>query len=111
MFLAGARGDTASAPTRMDSDPAFCRLSEAAMNYPDGNRVILNDRVKLWQGCFGTVVSSIDDGQYSSEYPREEWEYLRKGILIKSDQAGLIHYIEPEPSFELIARHPRVAAL
>jgi hypothetical protein len=81
------------------------------MNYPDGTKVMMHDRVRLWQGCLGTVVSSIDDGQYSPEYPREEWDYLKRGVLIKSDQAGLIHYIEPEPTFELIERNPRVAAV
>jgi hypothetical protein len=72
---------------------------------------MMNDTVRLWPGCSGTVVSSIDDGQYSSEYPKEEWEYLKRGVLIRSDQAGLIHYIEPESTFELIARHPRVSAV
>jgi hypothetical protein len=95
----------------MDRDSAVCELIEATMNYPDGTKVMILDRVMLWPGCVGTVVSSIDDGQYSSEYPKEEWDYLKKGVLIKSDQAGLIHYIEPEPTFELIARNPRVSAI
>jgi hypothetical protein len=81
------------------------------MNYPNGTKVMIHDRVRLWRGCFGVVVSSIDDGAYSPQYPREEWDYLRRGVLIKSDQAGLIHYLEPEPTFELIARNPRVAAI
>ena len=80
------------------------------MNYPDGTKVMLHDRVRLWPGCTGTVVSSIDDEQYSAQYPKEEWEYMKKGVLIDSDQAGLIHYVEPEPSLELIARSPQVAA-
>jgi hypothetical protein len=74
------------------------------MNYPDGKKVLVGDKVKLWELCYATVVCSIDDHQYTPEYPKEEWAYLKHGVLIKSDQAGLIHYIEPEPSFELIER-------
>ena len=66
------------------------------MNYPDGTKVLIHDKVSLWPGCTGIVVSSIDDGQYSSQYPKEEWDYLEKGVLIYSDQVGLIHYVAPE---------------
>ncbi len=74
------------------------------MNYPDGNKVILGDRLKLWDGCCGTVVCSIEDGQYTAEYPEDQWSHLRSGVLIDSSKAGLIHYTEPESSFELIRR-------
>jgi hypothetical protein len=74
------------------------------MNYPDGEKVLVGDRVKLWDAGYGTVVCSIDNDQYTPDYPKREWAYLKSGVLIKSDQAGLIHYIEPEPSFELIER-------
>jgi hypothetical protein len=37
---------------------------------------------------------------HTPEYPRTEWAYLKSGILIVSDQAGLIHYIQPEQSFD-----------
>jgi len=74
------------------------------MNYPSGEKVVIGDRVKLWQGCHGTVVCSLDDGQYTPEYPENEWAYLKRGVLIESDEAGLIHYIQPEHSLELIAR-------
>lgn len=80
------------------------------MDYPNGKKVMVGDRVRLWQGCHGTVVGSIDDNQYTPEYPKGEWAYLKKGVLIKSDQAGLIHYIEPEPTFELIERKPSAKA-
>jgi hypothetical protein len=74
------------------------------MNYPDGKKILVGDRLKLWEGCYGTVVCSIDDDDYSTGYPKADWSYLNEGVLIASDQAGLIHYIEPEVSFELIQR-------
>jgi len=74
------------------------------MNYPDGTKVRLGDTLKLWEGCVGTVVCSIDDDEYTPQYPKTEWGYLDRGVLIESEQAGLIHYIEPEVSFKLIER-------
>lgn len=74
------------------------------MNYPDGKKVMVGDRVKLWEGCHGVVVSSIDDDQYTDEYRKAEWAYLKRGVLIKSDKAGLIHYLDPDSTFELVER-------
>ncbi|HYV68154.1 MAG TPA: hypothetical protein VE964_18065 [Myxococcales bacterium] len=47
---------------------------------------------------------SLDTHEYTDAYPRQEWGYLRKGVLIDSSQAGLIHYVEPEQTLELIER-------
>ena len=74
------------------------------MNYPDGQPVRLGDRVRMWRGAEGVVVCSLDTDEYTDEYPRPDWSYLRKGVLIESPQAGLFHYLEPEDSFELIER-------
>ena len=79
------------------------------MDYPDSQKVMLGDRIKLWEGCYGTVVCSIDDDAYTPEYPKAEWAYLKSGVLINSDQAGLIHYLRPDSSFELVARGQRTA--
>jgi hypothetical protein len=74
------------------------------MNYLSGERVKLGDVLQLWDGCQGVVVCSIDDGEYSAKYPIADWSYLKSGILIDSDKAGLIHCIQPESSFELLRR-------
>jgi hypothetical protein len=68
------------------------------MNYQNGEQIRLGDRVSLWEGVEGKVVCSIDTEEYSTEYPREEWSYLKRGILVESSQAGLIHYPKSEPS-------------
>jgi hypothetical protein len=39
------------------------------MKYPDGQEVRLGDKVKLGDDAEGVVVSSIDTGEYSEEYP------------------------------------------
>jgi hypothetical protein len=74
------------------------------MRYPDGQVVRLGDKVRLWAGADGVVVCSLDTQEYSAEYPEAEWSYLKGGVLVRSDAAGLIHYLEPEPSFRLIER-------
>jgi hypothetical protein len=80
------------------------------VKYPNGDVARLGDRVRLWYGepgkpdAEGEVVCSIDTDEYLPSYPRDEWAYLGKGILVLSPQAGLIHYIEPEPRMELLER-------
>ncbi|MHC1727309.1 MAG: hypothetical protein AB9866_15105 [Syntrophobacteraceae bacterium] len=77
------------------------------MKYPDGKEVRVGDKVMLWEGCYGVVVASIDNGQYTPGYPEAEWDYLKAGILVDSDKAGLIHYLEPEKSLKLLERATR----
>ena len=74
------------------------------MKYSDGKEVCVGDHVKLWNGCLGTVVCSIDTEKYSVNYPKNDWEYLKSGVLIASDKAGLIHYFEGNEDLELILR-------
>lgn len=74
------------------------------MNYPDGDVVRVGDLVELWPGCQGKVVASIDSGDYTPEFSERDWSYLKRGVLVRSDQAGLIHYIEPETTMRLLKR-------
>jgi hypothetical protein len=71
------------------------------MQYPDGQIARRGDKVRLWGGTVGTVVCSLDTDEFSDEYPRDQWDYLRRGVLIHSAQTGLIHYLEPEATFQL----------
>ena len=74
------------------------------MKYPDGQIAHVGDRVGLWNGVEGTVVCSLDTQEFSDQYPVDQWGYLTSGVLIHSTQTGLIHYLEPEPSFQLLGR-------
>jgi hypothetical protein len=74
------------------------------MKYTDGQDVKLGDRVRLGNDDAGIVVASIDTGDYSSEHPRAQWSYLKRGVLISFPRHGLIHYEEPEPDLQLIER-------
>ena len=72
------------------------------MKYADGQEVRAGDRVKLWEGQLGTVVCSIDTGNYIKEFPQAEWAYLGRGVMIRTEDGGLFHYIEGDKDFELI---------
>lgn len=69
----------------------------------DGQKIRVGDTVKLWEGCSGVVVCSMDDDEYTPEYPREEWSYLKTGVMIDSDQAGLIHYPRLTDKLQLLS--------
>jgi len=62
------------------------------MKYSDGTNISVSDRVLMDGGITGTVVCSIDDGVGSEGFSIDEWKYLKTGIIIQSDEAGIIHY-------------------
>lgn len=77
------------------------------MNYPDGQEMKLGDIVALGEAQQGTVVCSIDTGEYSDAYPPVQWSYLDRGVLIEFPSYGLIHYTKPEEDLRLLTRMPR----
>lgn len=74
------------------------------MKYHDGNEVRLWDRVEAWHDCRGIVVFSIDTDEYSPVFPKAHWEYLERGVMIDTEQAGLVHISEADEDLTLISR-------
>ncbi len=75
------------------------------MNYLSGQKIMVGDKVSLGGGMNGIVVCSIDDNQFSTAFPESDWrEVLKTGVLINSEQAGLIHFPEQNIDLELIER-------
>jgi len=74
------------------------------MKYSDGNEIKIGDWVKLWDNCYGTVVCLLENNEYSNGYPENQWNYLKSGVVIKSDKIGLIHYNKADEDLELISR-------
>ena len=62
------------------------------MRYSDGNEAQVGDEVLIGGRYKGKVVASIDANTYSADAPKEQWEYLKNGVLINTDFGGLIHY-------------------
>lgn len=72
------------------------------MNYHNGIKVKLGDRVGLSKGL-GTVVAIISENKYLEGY--DSFEYLNKGVLIEFNHYGLIYYSdEIEEDVEFIKR-------
>src|SRR5271154_5144254 len=83
-------------PERRSSLSHLRAARRRKMKYPDGQEVRLGDTVALEGEQQGIVVCSIDTGEYSDAYPRDQWSYLDAGVLIEFPSYGLIHYKEPE---------------
>ena len=52
----------------------------------------LGDEVVDRGGVKGRVVADIDHDEFSPECPRQQWAYLARGVLVKTNEAGLVHY-------------------
>jgi hypothetical protein len=50
-------------------------------------------------GLKGRVVANIDRDEFSAECPRCEWAYLTRGILVETDEAGLVYYENADELF------------
>jgi hypothetical protein len=74
------------------------------MKYFTGEDVRLWDRLEVWSGCRGLVVLSVDDDAYTARFPKAQWAYLGSGVMLDTEQAGLMHYSETSEDMRLIAR-------
>lgn len=60
------------------------------MNYADGLLVEPGDLVLVDGTDQGWVVASVDTGRHL--LGQDGWAYLREGIMVDTDYAGLVHY-------------------
>ncbi|ENU24189.1 hypothetical protein F993_01505 [Acinetobacter proteolyticus] len=74
------------------------------MNYQTGEMIELCDYVELSGDMTGVVVVIVEESQYSKSYPKEEWNYLKSGLLILADQAGLVHVPHLSEDIKLISK-------
>ncbi len=74
------------------------------MQYSDGDKIELGDAVLLEGGAHGVIVGTIEEGAFLPPYVAAEWSYLGRGVLIDSDDAGLMHYGEPDEAWRLLGR-------
>lgn len=66
-----------------------------------GRLIRLGDRVRLGGGIEGIVVFSMDTDEFSPAFPKAEWQYLRRGIMVETVQAGLVHLAEANDDIEV----------
>lgn len=55
-------------------------------------------------GSTGVVVCAMDTDEYSASCTKDQWGYLKKGIMIETKRMGLVHYEEPDEDMVLIER-------
>jgi len=52
----------------------------------------VGDKVIVPGSMTGVVLCDIDNGEYSAEYSAAQWAYLKTGILVETEEAGIIRY-------------------
>ena len=62
------------------------------MEYEGGGRIRVGDEVSIGTECEGVVVANIESGEYSVSYSKDQWSYLKSGVLINTDFGGIVHY-------------------
>lgn len=76
------------------------------MKYITGQTSKIGDIVQFDDGARGVVVCSIDDHEYSEDYPESSWSYLGKGVMIEFEKYGLFHFIEADEELSFVSRGP-----
>ncbi len=77
------------------------------MRYGSGQLVRVGDKVNA-DGMVGVVVCDFDHRQCAEGYENflnggeDSEEFPNSGVMIKSEEAGLIHYPEDDPDILLI---------
>jgi hypothetical protein len=79
-------------------------MQSKEMKYGNDEKVCLWDRVKLGRNERGIVVFSVDDDQFNSLFPKEQWSYLEHGVMIDTTFGGLVHFPENDEDLELLCR-------
>ena len=52
----------------------------------------LGDKVIDGSGVNGRVVAILDRADFDPACPMGEWQYILHGILVETEEAGLVHY-------------------
>jgi len=73
------------------------------MKYADGQHISVGDRVKLSNSQVGTVVCSIESGEFTKEFLQSDWGYLKSGIIIETDSGEVFHYTDADEDLELVS--------
>jgi hypothetical protein len=77
---------------------------EAVMRYSTGEEVDLNDVVEMGGGMTGVVVCDIDKSRFVEAFPLSTWGELKTGVIVRSEQAGVVHYPKEDPHLFLIRK-------
>lgn len=68
----------------------------------NGKVIGVGDRVTIGSGIDGVVVFSIDTDEFSLEFLKDDWNYLGRGIMVKTEQGGLVYLDVSDEDLEII---------
>ena len=66
--------------------------------YKDGTEIHVGHHV-FYHGQAGVIVFVADHDEYTTEYPREEWAYIKTGFMILLDNGARLHLDSPDEHF------------
>ena len=82
--------------------PLFWLLGDF-VHYADGTVIEPGDLIQIATIYRGQVIASMDTNKYLPG--KEDWAYLKEGIMVDTDFGGLVHYTEEATDeFVLISR-------
>ena len=58
----------------------------------NGLKIQIHDQVSMIGSDRGLVVCDLDNCQFTESFPEDEWEYMKVGIMVDSEKAGLMHF-------------------
>jgi hypothetical protein len=67
-----------------------------------GTLIRLGNRVSIGSAIEGVVVFSIDTDEFSTEFPKDKWVYLGRGIMLETERVGLVHLEETDEDVEIV---------
>jgi hypothetical protein len=67
-----------------------------------GTLIRLGNRVSIRNAIEGVVVFSIDTDEFSTEFPKDKWVYLGRGIMAETERFGLVHLEETDEDVEIV---------
>jgi len=62
------------------------------MKYRNGIQIQVEDQIQFDNYDTGKVVCDIGNSHYTEQYTKNNWSYLKEGILVVSYEIGLLHY-------------------
>jgi len=65
-----------------------------SMHYTDGKEVKLGDLIRFADRELGEVVFSLDTNEFSVEFPMKEWEYLKRGVMVRMSSGNMFHFTD-----------------
>ncbi|PIT09918.1 hypothetical protein BGI40_08835 [Snodgrassella communis] len=75
------------------------------MDYADGGKVKLGDKVTFGGGLEGTIICCFDTKEYLPDFEYESFtDVCKSGVMIETPRGGLVHYSYPDYDLILLNR-------